>query len=67
MLSEPHATFASVHREQVADGKNLDYTIGCPVSYTHLPSENENNELEERPVAICRLLCILPCHVVYTR
>lgn len=22
--------------------------------------------MEERPVAICRLLCILPCHVVYT-
>lgn len=24
-----HATFASVHREQVADGMNINYTIGC--------------------------------------
>lgn len=23
------ATFASVHRERVADGMNLNYTIGC--------------------------------------
>ena len=25
---KPYATFASVHREQVADGMNLNYTIG---------------------------------------
>lgn len=29
MPSKPHATFASVHREQVADRMNLSYTIGC--------------------------------------
>ena len=26
---KPYATFASVHRERVADGMNLNYTIGC--------------------------------------
>lgn len=25
---KPYATFASVHRERVADGMNLNYTIG---------------------------------------
>ena len=29
LLSEPCATFASEHRERVADGMNLNYTIGC--------------------------------------
>ena len=26
---KPRVTFASVHREQVAGGMNLSYTIGC--------------------------------------
>ena len=26
---KPCTTFASVHRERVADGMNLNYTIGC--------------------------------------
>lgn len=26
---KPYATFASVHRERVTDGMNLNYTIGC--------------------------------------
>ena len=26
---KPYATFASVHRERVADGISLNYTIGC--------------------------------------
>lgn len=29
MPSKPHATFASEHRERVADGMNISYTIGC--------------------------------------
>ncbi|WP_195546735.1 hypothetical protein [Bacteroides intestinalis] len=28
MPSKPHATFASEHRERVAGGMNLNYTIG---------------------------------------
>lgn len=26
---KPYSTFASVHRERVADGMNLNNTIGC--------------------------------------